>query len=344
MSAQEPRILSALSGDEILLKNLAEDKDVYATIGIGVYKNDYWDNMEHFPDGTKNVEGDKRRKKCKTLFLGIAYGMGNGLIAERMGVTFKEAKTILDDFYSGFPKVATWKKQVEENARKLGYSEDFWGRRRRLPNILLPKYEYKSISCSDFNPILNCNGTVTPIDLKTVENIQTKLNTAKSFDDRNKIIKEAESQNIKVIDNSGKISQAERQSVNSTIQGSAATMTKKAMISIYNDDEMKRLGFKLLIAVHDELIGECPVENAEEVGKRLTYLMSNCVPELPVKFKCDEEIETRWNQNKYISAIKDEYKTLQKTISSENALLEIYKNHSEFSKVDINEFLFGGNY
>ena len=69
-SAQEPRILSAYSQDERMLKAFAENKDIYATVGSGIFKNDYWDNMEHHEDGSPNVEGKKRRSKCKKLILG----------------------------------------------------------------------------------------------------------------------------------------------------------------------------------------------------------------------------------------------------------------------------------
>ena len=76
-------------------------------------------------------------------------------------------------------------------------------------------------------------------------------------------------------------------------------MTKKAMISIDRDKEMQDLGFKLLIGVHDELIGECPRENGEKVADRLSYLMRTCVPELAVPFKCDAEVEEHWYENEY---------------------------------------------
>ena len=45
-------------------------KDLYATIACGVYKNTYWDNMEHWEDGSPNPEGKKRRGNCKSLLLG----------------------------------------------------------------------------------------------------------------------------------------------------------------------------------------------------------------------------------------------------------------------------------
>ena len=69
-SQQEPRLLTAYSEDEKLLDAYNNGKDMYATMGMGVYNNDYWDNMEHYEDGTPNIEGKKRRSLMKKLLLG----------------------------------------------------------------------------------------------------------------------------------------------------------------------------------------------------------------------------------------------------------------------------------
>ena len=69
-SQQEPRLLTAYSTDEKLLEAYQNGKDMYATMGVGVYNNDYWDNMEHYEDGTPNIEGKKRRSLMKKLLLG----------------------------------------------------------------------------------------------------------------------------------------------------------------------------------------------------------------------------------------------------------------------------------
>ena len=70
-SQQEPRLMTAYSGDERLLDAYNNGKDMYATMGMGVYNNDYWDNMEHYEDGTPNIEGKKRRSLMKKLLLGL---------------------------------------------------------------------------------------------------------------------------------------------------------------------------------------------------------------------------------------------------------------------------------
>ena len=82
-----------------------EGKDLYATIASGVYKNDYWDNMEHHQDGSPNPSGKKRRTNCKSILLGLMYGRGPASIADQIGASVQEANKIIEDFYNGFPRV-----------------------------------------------------------------------------------------------------------------------------------------------------------------------------------------------------------------------------------------------
>ena len=95
-----------------------QGKDLYATIAMGVYHNDYWDNMEHHEDGTPNPEGKKRRSNCKKLLLGILYGMGPASIAVSINGTIEEAQSIIDGFYNAFPTVKNWMDKTRENAKK----------------------------------------------------------------------------------------------------------------------------------------------------------------------------------------------------------------------------------
>ena len=57
---------------------------------------------------------------------------------------------------------------------------------------------------------------------------------------------------------------SERLSVNASIQGTAGDITINAQIKIAQDEDLKRLGCKMLIQVHDEIVFECPEENVEE--------------------------------------------------------------------------------
>jgi DNA polymerase-1 len=70
-------------------------------------------------------------------------------------------------------------------------------------------------------------------------------------------------------------SEAERQSVNSRIQGSAADITKAAMLRIEHNEQLKTLGVIILNQVHDEIVMEVPEENAEEAAPIVQHCMEH---------------------------------------------------------------------
>jgi DNA polymerase-1 len=115
-----------------------------------------------------------------------------------------------------------------------------------------------------------------------------------SWKEKQDIIAKAKNEGIAIKDNGGYIAEATRQCVNSRIQGSAADQTKIAMVLVGNDEKLKELGFRLLLAVHDELIGECPKENAKEVADRFAQLMIDAAHELVVPSKCDVVVTDCW--------------------------------------------------
>lgn len=70
---------------------------------------------------------------------------------------------------------------------------------------------------------------------------------------------------------------AERQGVNSVIQGTASDIAKVVMIAVENDPLLNSLGCRLLLQVHDELIWECPddEEVLKKAKERIEELMSH---------------------------------------------------------------------
>lgn len=341
-SQQEPRLLSAYSNDDTMIDAYKQNKDLYATIAAGVYKNDYWDNMEHRQDGTPNPEGKKRRSNCKSLLLGIMYGRGAPSIAEQIHSTVEEAQQIINDFYKQFPKVKEWTEKTEKDAKVTGYVEDLWGRRRRLPDILLPKYTVKSTKTStEFNPILYTLGKVNNSSAALVESYKKRLSKVKSRNDYQKIQQEAERDGIYIVDNGAFISQAERQCVNARIQGGAASMTKVCMRKVFDDEELNRLGAKLVLQIHDEVIVECPKQNAEAVMSRLTFVMKTSVADkVQVPFKCDGYIVNCWYEDDFGDILKQELqKLIESGTSKEEAFSKLLKEHSELTSEQLTQLL-----
>ena len=213
-------------------------------------------------------------------------------------MTKKKAQEVYDKIMEEFPGLKNFMEESEQFARENGYVETVWGRKRRLPNLLLDPYEFKRVKLdkNSFNPLSDDDDDVDPtyIDPDTIEYYSRKLSSCYKFDMRIAIMQEAEQEGIQIKDNTKTIAEAKRQIVNSRVQGSAADQTKKAMIIIGRDEELARLGFRMLIPVHDEIVGEAPLENARAAGNRLSACMVEAAKDLVVPSKCDVEYSINW--------------------------------------------------
>ena len=84
---------------------------------------------------------------------------------------------------------------------------------------------------------------------------------------------------------------AERNAINSPIQGTAADMIKLAMIKTH--EAMKKAGFKsrMILQVHDELIFDATKDEAKEMKLLIVDCMQNAMPlpnKVPVIAECGE--------------------------------------------------------
>ena len=86
---------------------------------------------------------------------------------------------------------------------------------------------------------------------------------------------------------------AERIAVNTPIQGSAADIVKKAMLDVTALLKKEGCSAQLLLQVHDELIFECPKEEADTAATLIRQAMESVV-ELRVPLKVSVEIGPRW--------------------------------------------------
>ena len=94
------------------------------------------------------------------------------------------------------------------------------------------------------------------------------------------------------------IGRAERAAINTPIQGGAADVAMMAMVKINKSEELKRLGWILLLQVHDEVMLEGPEETAEEAFKLVVDLMQNPwdlgLAETKVPLLVDGSFEKTW--------------------------------------------------
>lgn len=295
-SQQEPMVTAHLSNDKKMQEAFINGKDIYATIAALAFHKPYEECKEFREDGTVNPAGKERRTQAKSIVLGILYSRQIPSIAEQLGVSTKEAQAIYDKVIASFPALGQLIEDSQEMARTEGYVTTAWGRRRHLHDMQLERYEFSySGKVTNFDPLAFGSEVSTEVPKKVKDNYINQLDKAFGWKKKNDIIQKALAEGIKIKDNGGFIAQAERQCVNARVQGTAADITKLAMIAINNDERMKELDFHLLIQVHDEVIGECPIENAKEAGERLSYLMRTAPSHLiKLPFKCDVDFTKNW--------------------------------------------------
>ncbi|KAK7300105.1 hypothetical protein RJT34_10939 [Clitoria ternatea] len=90
----------------------------------------------------------------------------------------------------------------------------------------------------------------------------------------------------------------ERAAINTPVQGSAADVAMCAMLQISNNKQLKELGWKLLLQVHDEVILEGPTESAEVAKSIVVECMSqpfNGKNILKVDLSVDAKCAQNWN-------------------------------------------------
>ena len=69
----------------------------------------------------------------------------------------------------------------------------------------------------------------------------------------------------------------ERVAMNSPIQGTAADIIKLAMIAVYEELQKRGLKSRLILQIHDELLIEASIDEAEEVRRLLKESMEKVV-------------------------------------------------------------------
>lgn len=293
-SQQEPKVMTAMCGDPKMIKAYKEGKDLYASIASLAFNKPYEECLEFRPDGTTNKEGKERRSQAKSILLGILYGRGINSIAEQLHCTKQKAQQIQDRVFKGFPAIKQFEEDTLTMAETLGYVTTYWGRKRRLPEMQLPEFEFKwRPGYGDVDPLsFDDEVSESEVPQETIDYYVAKLR--KNPFKKKPIFEEANEEGILIIDNGGKIADATRQCVNSRIQGSAADMSKIAGININNNERLKELGFRLLVPIHDEYLAECPEENAKECAELFSKCMCDAAKDLNLPISVDVEITKCW--------------------------------------------------
>nr|DAH56602.1 MAG TPA: DNA polymerase I [Caudoviricetes sp.] len=264
---QEVYILAALADDESMKAAYAMGMDFYAYMASIVFDVPY-------EQCTKSGARHELRNQMKSIVLGLNYDMGLTSLARDIHKSVEETKAIYARFFEKCPTIKTFRQRNLDFAIKNGYVETILGRKRYFNALHKPDFD--------------CD---VPEILDTIRRLRSERAIQQ-------LIADAKAEGIEVIDRRAQKVFETRQVVNSIIQGSAADMTKLAMIQACKDERLKALGCKIVLQIHDEIIAEFPEENAEEGGKVLADLMVDVGSDLiGIKMKCDPSVMKFWQKD-----------------------------------------------
>lgn len=119
----ELRVMAHLSNDANMIEAFREGHDIHTATAAKIYK-----------ESLDSVTRDQRTKAKRANF-GIIYGITMFGLAQNLDIERSEAKQLIDGYFATYPQVHEYMEQSKEMARKNGYAETFFHRRRYLPDI-----------------------------------------------------------------------------------------------------------------------------------------------------------------------------------------------------------------
>ena len=119
----EMRIMAHLSADQALIEAFRSGEDLHRYVAALVHGIEVEDVTA------------QQRSHVKAMSYGLAYGLSTFGLARQLGIDNAEAADLRNAYFARFGKVHDYLESVVEQARRDGYTETMFGRRRYLPDL-----------------------------------------------------------------------------------------------------------------------------------------------------------------------------------------------------------------
>ena len=130
----ELRVLAHVGGIQSLVDIFKEGEDIHKATASRVFKVPI-----------EEVTPEMRRR-AKAVNFGIVYGISAYGLSEQLGIPTGEAKELIRSFKAVFPEIDTFETQTIESARKHGFVETIFHRRRYLKDINVGNHSLRQFS------------------------------------------------------------------------------------------------------------------------------------------------------------------------------------------------------
>ncbi|CAB4593654.1 unannotated protein [freshwater metagenome] len=127
----ELRCIAHLANDPGLISAFAAGEDIHNATAARV-----------FGVALGEVTADQR-SKAKMVSYGLAYGMEAYGLSQRLSIGVDEASVILKAYFEAFPNVKKYMDDAIVEARRTGYTETLFGRRRQIPELLSDNFRVR---------------------------------------------------------------------------------------------------------------------------------------------------------------------------------------------------------
>ncbi len=119
----EMRIMAHVSDDAALIEAFHSGEDFHSVTASRVFE----------------VKADEitvaQRSRIKAMNYGLAYGLSSYGLSQQLKIETSEARTLMDEYFERFGGVRDYLHGVVEEARRTGFTETLFGRRRYLPDL-----------------------------------------------------------------------------------------------------------------------------------------------------------------------------------------------------------------
>lgn len=119
----EMRIMAHLSADEALIEAFRDGEDLHSFVAGQVFQIPVEDVSR------------QQREKVKAMSYGLVYGLSAYGLSNQLGISPNEASELMAEYFSRFGAVKEYLDGSVEEARKMGYTQTMYGRRRYLPAL-----------------------------------------------------------------------------------------------------------------------------------------------------------------------------------------------------------------
>ncbi len=124
----ELRVLSHVAQDETLINSFKNGEDIHKQVASQVFNTP-------LEEVTK-----EQRSHAKAVNFGIVYGISDYGLSEQIGVPVKVAKQYIQNYFEKYPQIKKFEEEIIEKAKKEGYVDTLYGRRRYIPEINSSSY------------------------------------------------------------------------------------------------------------------------------------------------------------------------------------------------------------